>query len=156
MAGATICIPCRYAPLALSPRPYVNSLCFANWPANEYMAIRWAANTVVKFRNLFQELGLTEVIEQPTKIYVDNNVAVHWLKTGKITAGNQYLDLSYHQPREWEMRKMIQICAIHTKDNVSDIGSKPCGPEEHRLFLMVLCGYKKWIIHYPRDTMTFT
>ena len=125
-------------------------------PANEYMAIRWAANTVVKFRNLFQELGLTEVIEQPTKIYVDNNVAVHWLKTGKITTGNQYLDLSYHQPREWEMRKMIQVCAIHTKDNVSDIGSKPCGPEEYALFLMVLCGYEKWIIHYPRDTMTFT
>ena len=54
------------------------------------LAIRWAASTAVKFRNLFQELGLTEVIEKPTRIYVDNNVAVHWLKTGKITTGNQY------------------------------------------------------------------
>ena len=48
------------------------------------------------------------------------------------------------------------LYTIHTKDNISDIGSKPCGPEEYTLFLMVLCGYEKWIIHYPRDTMTFT
>ena len=67
----------------------------AGWgsPANEYMAIRWAAVSVMKFRNLFEELGLHEVIEEPTKIYVDNNTAIHWVKTGKITPGNQYLDL---------------------------------------------------------------
>ena len=71
-------------------------------PANEYMAIRWAASKVRKFRNLLQELGHTNVIQLPTKVYCDNNTAIHWLKTGKITDGNQYLDLAYHQPREWE------------------------------------------------------
>ena len=37
----------------------------AGWgsPANEYMAIRWAAVAVMKFRNLFEELGLHEVIK---------------------------------------------------------------------------------------------
>lgn len=55
----------------------------AGWgsPANEYMAIRWAAVSVMKFRHLFEELGLHEVIKEPTKIYVDNNTAIHWVKT---------------------------------------------------------------------------
>ena len=33
------------------------------------MAIRAAACTVMKFRYIFEELGLTQVIDQPTKIY---------------------------------------------------------------------------------------
>lgn len=108
-----------------------------------------------------EELGVTlpqflKVIEQPTKIYVDNNTAIHWVKTGKITEGNMYLDLAYHQPREWEGDGSIVIIAIHTDDNVSDLGSKPAGPAEYERFLLVMCGYKKWIIQHPRDTMTFT
>ena len=125
-------------------------------PANEYMAIRWAAAKVRKFRSLFEELGLLEVIAQPTKVYVDNSVAIQWVKTGKITDGNQYLDLAYHQPREWEHDGSISVRGIHTHDNVSDLGSKPCGPEEYSRFLMVLCGYEKWVIKHPRDTMSLT
>ena len=105
---------------------------------------------------MFEELGRLEVIEKPTKIYVDNNVAIHWVKTGKITEGNQYLDLAYHQPREWEREGSIEILGVHTTDNVSDLGSKPCGPTELERFLLVLCGYRKWCIHTPRDTITFT
>ena len=130
----------------------------AGWgsPANEYMAIRWAAVSVMKFRNLFEELGLHEVIKEPTKIYVDNNTAIHWVKTGKITPGNQYLDLAYHQVREWEGAQHIKVLAVHTKDNISDIGSKPCGEDEFINFYPVLCGREKWVIKIPRDTMTFT
>ena len=125
-------------------------------PANEYMAIRAAASRVRKFRNMFIELGRHEVIAKPTQVYVDNNVAIHWVKTGKITEGNQYLDLAYHQPREWEKDGSVQIRAIHTEDNVSDLGSKPCGPTEMKRFLRVLCGYEKWEIKNDRPTITFT
>ena len=125
-------------------------------PANEYMAIRWAAAKVRKFRNIFEELSLTEVIAQPTKIYVDNDVAIHWVKTGKITDGNNYLDLAYHQPREWEREESIIIQGVHTKDNFSDLGTKPCGPDEYDRFLMVVCGYEVWKIKYPRTTISFT
>ena len=130
----------------------------AGWgsPANEYMAIRWAAVAVMKFRNLFEELGLHEVIKEPTKIYVDNNTAIHWVKTGKITPGNQYLDLAYHQVREWERTGHVVVLAIDTKDNISDIGSKPCKEEEFINFYPVLCGRSKWVIKFPRQTMTFT
>ena len=125
-------------------------------PANEYMAIRWCGARIRKFRSLFEELGLAELLVQPTKIYVDNNVAIHWVKTGKITDGNQYLDLAYHQTREWEREGTIKILGIHTHDNVSDLGSKPCGPEEFSRFLLVLCGYEDWVIKFPRETMSFT
>ena len=95
---------------------------------------RWCGARIRKFRSLFEELGLAELLVQPTKIYVDNNVAIHWVKTGKITDGNQYLDLAYHQTREWEREGTIKVLGIHTHDNVSDLGSKPCGPEEYSRF----------------------
>ena len=97
-----------------------------------------------------------ELIDSPTKIYVDNNIAIHWHKTGKMTDGNQYMDLAYHQPREWEREGHVRVEAIHTHGNVSDLGSKPCGPEEYARFLNVLCGYEIWKIKYHREAMTFT
>ena len=99
-------------------------------------------------------MGLKEIVKEPTKCYVDNNVAIHWVKTGKITEGNQYLELSYHQPRCWEKEGKIIIRGVDTKDIVSDLGSKPCGPDEYTRFLMVMCGYETWVIHNPRSTMT--
>ena len=90
------------------------------------------------------------------KFYCDNNVAIAWVKTGKITDGNQYLDLAYHQPREWERQGKIIVVAVDTKDNWSDLGTKSCGPEEYKRFLGVLCGLEVWVIHFPRATITFT
>ena len=73
--------------------------------------------------------GLTNVISEPTNIYYDSNTTISWHKTGKISDGNQYLDLAYHQPREWEMDGSIKALVLDTKDNVSDKDSKPFGPE---------------------------
>ena len=101
---------------------------------------------------------LMEVIAEPTKVYdiVDNSVAIHWVKAGKITEGNQYLDLAYHQPREWERDGSIVVTAIHTEDNISDLGSQPCGPAELGCFLLILCGYVAWVFTHHRGTISFT
>ena len=85
---------------------------------------------------------------------MDNNTAIHWVKAGKITPGNQYLDLAYHQVREWERTGYLIALAIHTKDNISDIGSQPCGEDEFAVFYPVLCGREKWVIKLPRITPT--
>lgn len=50
----------------------------------------------------------------------------------------------------------IIILAIHKEDNVSDLGSKPCGLAEYARFFMVLCRYVAGIIANKRDTTTFT
>ena len=42
---------------------------------------------------------------------------------------------------------------VHTKDNFSDLLTKPCGKEEYALFLMVFCGYERWVIKVPRETI---
>ena len=56
----------------------VDSLRIYGSPTNEYRAIQWCAAKVRKFRNLFGELGMhdIDIIENPTKLYVDNNVAI--------------------------------------------------------------------------------
>ena len=125
-------------------------------PARTHGIIRHCSAKVMFFRNLFREMGLLDQIEEPTKVYCDNNTAIHWVKTGKITDGNQYLQMAFHQTREWEADGQICVLAVNTKDNFSDLMTKPCGKEEYALFLMVFCGYERWVIKVPRETMTFT
>ena len=62
-------------------------------------------------------------------------------------------------PLSWgEINQIVArpVELLLTKDNISDIGSKPCGEEEFDSFYPVLCGREKWVIKFPRDTMTFT
>lgn len=125
-------------------------------PAVEFMALRHAAAKIMKFRTLIAELGLNSIIAAPTKLYVDNSVAIQWVKTGRITEGNMYMDLSYHQPREWEREGFLEVCFVHTHDNPSDLGSKPGGVEEYARFLGVICGEKPWVLKFPRQTLLFT
>ena len=120
------------------------------------MAIRAAACTVMKFRYIFEELGLMQIIDQPTKTYCDNATAVQWAKTGKVTEGNQYVDLAYNLPRQLESQQDIVICGIDTKDNTSDLMSKPFGPAEIKRLLAPFTGHALWEIMTPRVTPTFT
>ena len=103
-----------------------------------------------------EEIGLIDAVSEPTNIYCDSNTAISWHKTGKISDGNQYLDLAYHQPREWEMDGSIKVLGIDTKDNVANIGSKPFGPKEVKLFLRVLRGKEEWRIKFPRAMISLT
>ena len=57
---------------------------------------------MMKFGYIFIELGPTHVIDRPTKISCDNATAVQWVKTGKVTEGNHYVDLAYNLPRQLE------------------------------------------------------
>ena len=77
--------------------------------ANEFMELRIAAARVMKFRHFFKELRLMEVIPVPTKIYVDNEVAINWQKTGKMTPGNHYADIDYFQ-RAWHFSQLSGCC----------------------------------------------
>ena len=51
-------------------------------------------------------------------------------------------------------KELEQNLGIDTKDILSDLGSKPCGPDEYIRFLHVICGFQKWILKTPRETMT--
>ena len=124
--------------------------------ANEFMALRIAAARVMKFRHLLKELGIMEPISEPTIIYCDSNVAINWVKTGKISKGNHYLDVDWHQPREWERDGHIIIMGLDTFDMLTDIGTKACEEVEFSRFLLPLKGHEVWVITRPRKTMTLT
>ena len=97
-----------------------------------------------------------EPISEPTIIYCDSNVAINWVKTGKISKGNHYLDVDWHQPREWEQDGHIIIMGLDTFDMLTDIGTKACEEVEFSRFLLPLKGHVVWVITRPRKTMTFT
>jgi hypothetical protein len=61
--------------------------------ANEFMELRIAGARVTKFHHLLNEMGLHEIVKSPTIIYCDSNVAINWVKTGKISTGNYHLDV---------------------------------------------------------------
>ena len=64
-------------------------------------------------------------VAEPTKIYSDSITAIDWAKFGKITPGNNYLALGYHQIQEWIASKHIELVKIMGYNNVSDFGTKP-------------------------------
>ena len=105
---------------------------------------------------MFKELGQLRPIASPTIVYCDSNVAVHWVKTGKISKGNHYYDIDWHQPREWERDGSIIIKGLDTSDMITDIGTKACTKEEFERLLLPMKGHEAWKITKPRHTMTFT
>ena len=103
-----------------------------------------------------KELGLVDQVDEPTIIYCDSQVAINWVKTGKISTGNHYYDVDWHQPREWELEGHIQFLGLDTKDMVTDIGTKSCNEVEFDTHVMVMKGYQPLVIRHPRTTMTLT
>ena len=49
----------------------------------------------MKFRYIFEELGFHDLIATPTLVYCDNDTAIQWVQTGKVTDGNMYIDLAF-------------------------------------------------------------
>jgi len=124
--------------------------------ANEFMALRIAAARLMKFRFLFKELGIMDVLASPTIIYCDSNVAIHWIKTGKVSKGNHYLDVDWHQPREWERDGHLITMGLDTWDMMTDLGTKACNEAEFGRHLLPMKGHALWVITRPRVTMTLT
>ena len=76
-------------------------------------------------RRLFSEIGLSAWVEDSTTIFSDSVTAIDWAKFGKITPGNNYLALAYHQVREWVENNTVAPDHIRGWDNISDLGTKP-------------------------------
>ena len=69
---------------------------------------------------------------------------------------DHYLDVDWHQPREWEMEGSIKLMGLDTADMLTDIGTKACTEEEFRRLLLPLKGHQVWVIKKHRHTMSLT
>lgn len=124
--------------------------------ATEFMALRIAGARVMRFRHLMKEIGLNDQIAEPTIIYCDSNVALNWVKTGKISKGNHYMNVDWHQPREWEQDGHLVFLGLDTKEMITDIGTKSGTEAEFNTHVLVMKGYEPFEIKFPRKTLTLT
>ena len=96
------------------------------------------------------EIGLSDWVYTATVIFSDSVTAIDWAKFGKITPGNNYLALGYHQTREWIMNGEINPDhdIVRGWDNISDIGTKPVEKQVIDRLLMYYVGYQSTLPEY--------
>jgi len=92
--------------------------------ANEFMAIAYCTQRTYWMRKLLKEMGLENVIQEPTVIYADNKAANSWCNDGKITDGNSYIRTDYHQAREYVEDGITRVLFIPSVYNLSDLMTK--------------------------------
>ena len=63
---------------------------------NEYMALSHATKAVVWLRQLLQEMGLNDMIKEPTPMLGDNDQATLISQEDIVTSGNKFYLLDYH------------------------------------------------------------
>ena len=113
-----------------------------------HMSLRWTSASVLWLRRLLTEIGLSDWVCEPTVIFSDSVTAIDWAKFGKITPGNNYLALGYHQTREWINQGEIKPDHIRGWDNISDMGTKPVEKQVIDRLLMYYVGYQSTLPEY--------
>ena len=109
---------------------------------NEYMALAEAGKSVVWLRQLMTELDLCHVIDQPTTLFGDNNVANALTEDHFVSYGNQFIYLPYHAIKEWVELGFIKVARKNSKHNLSDLMTKNVTTSEIKMLLDILTGYK--------------
>jgi hypothetical protein len=107
---------------------------------NEYMALRYAANITMWFRQLMSEIGCTQYIRQPTLMYVDNKAANLLCNKDFISTGNQYIFLAYFWIKELVKLGHIRTRYVSTLDNLADLFTKPVTKQVVVMLVDKLCG----------------
>ena len=108
---------------------------------NEYMALRHALSSVVWLRQLFNDIGLVDIVSEPTIMYGDNEAANKLTRQDFVSSGNQYIYLPYHYLKECVRMGMVDVRWVGTKLNFADIFTKAVPVEVLKALLNKLCGY---------------
>jgi hypothetical protein len=108
---------------------------------NEYMAITGALRVVVWMRQLFNEIGLSELTAKPWSVYADNVQANRICKEEFVSAGNQHIYMPYHYNREVVKLGHVIIKWVQSKYNLSDIMTKPVASAIINELGPILLGY---------------
>ena len=98
------------------------------------------------------EIGLSDWVCVPMVINSDSVTAIDWAKFGKVTPGNNYLALGYHQTLERIMSGEINPVHVRGWGNISDMGTKPVERQViDRLFMYYMTlyvGYQSTLPEY--------
>jgi hypothetical protein len=113
---------------------------------NEYMAMHFAHQGLVWFRQLLQELGLDELLDRPTVMMADNKPANTLSQEDIVSMGNQYIYLPYHYNKEVQEEGFSKVMWIHSPNNISDLMTKCGGTKEFNMLVKPLTGYDSRLI----------
>ena len=91
---------------------------------NEYMAMHFAHQALVWMRQLFQEMGLEDLLSRPTVMLADNKAANQLSREDIVTCGNQYLYLPYHYNKEVQEEGYSNVQFVKSNENLADLLTK--------------------------------
>jgi len=96
----------------------------------EYIALSQAMREVIPFMNLMQEIDDIFGIHNPSpkihcKVFEDNRSCIKVAESPKFTPRTKHIAIKYHHFRKFVSDRTIQISHIDTKEQITDIFTKP-------------------------------
>ncbi|GJW24754.1 hypothetical protein Tco_0038565 [Tanacetum coccineum] len=97
----------------------------------EYIVAFDASKEAVWVRKFIFGLGVVPIIEEPIKIYCDNTGAIAIAKELGMTKGDIHFRAKVYYLREVIEYGDVKLEKVHTKDNLSDLFTKPLAFPKH-------------------------
>ena len=94
----------------------------------EYMALASAAQETVWLRRLLKELK--ETLEDPTKIYEDNQSTICMTNNPQFHGRAKHIDIKYHYVGEQVLAKVIELKYCESENMIADILTKGLGQKQ--------------------------
>ncbi|KAK8534611.1 hypothetical protein V6N12_057255 [Hibiscus sabdariffa] len=91
----------------------------------EYIAASEAAKEAVWIKKFVTELGVVPSISDALELYCDNNGAIAQAKEPKSHQRSKHILRHFHLIREIVDRGDVEICKVHTDNNIADPLTKP-------------------------------
>ena len=105
----------------------------------EYIAAADATRDIMWLRGILEELGHGQ--EGPTVLHEDNRCAIIWSKDCIVNENNKHIRIRYHIVRDSTRDGTVRLDWVESKDNVSDILTKPLTAPHFALLRDRLLGY---------------
>ncbi|KAK9032006.1 hypothetical protein V6N11_056291 [Hibiscus sabdariffa] len=97
----------------------------------EYIAASEAAKEAVWIKKFITELGVIPSIADDVYLYCDNNGAFAQAKEPRSHQQSKHILRHFHLIREIVDRGDVEICKVHTDDNIADPLTKPLAQLKH-------------------------
>ncbi|KAK8535474.1 hypothetical protein V6N12_056991 [Hibiscus sabdariffa] len=97
----------------------------------EYIAASEAAKEAVWIKKFITELGVVPSISDAMELYCDNNGAIAQAKEPRSHQRSKHILRRFHLIREIIDRGDVEICKVHTDDNIADPLTKPLAQQKH-------------------------
>ncbi|KAK8547442.1 hypothetical protein V6N12_031579 [Hibiscus sabdariffa] len=97
----------------------------------EYIAASEAAKEAVWIKKFITGLGVIPSISDAVDLYCNNNGAIAQAKEPRSHQRSKYILRRFHLIREIIDRGDVEICKVHTDDNIADPLTKPLTQQKH-------------------------